>query len=355
MKKLAVLAITALLAAGLVFANGGQESSSGAKAASSNASGSASTAAPAKKVVVQIAYENNPGEQVDQACHQWKTILEKMSGGQFDVQLFPSSQLGSKDQLIDQIQSGMNVVTIADGSFLGQRGAPDLGIVFAPYIFSSWDDCWKLEKSDWWKQQMALVEKNGIKAVTANWIYGDRETNTKKPIRTPDDFNGIKIRVPNTPIQIEGMRVMGAIPTPMALGDVYTAMQQGVIDGMENPLATIYGQKTYEVAKYITMDAHIKNFSIWICSTTWFNSLTPDQQKWLCESGDQAGLYNNKIAQQDQQKIVDELKAKGVEIINLTPDQLKAFQEKAKGFYNYPDIKKMFSPGLYDTVKAAMK
>jgi tripartite ATP-independent transporter DctP family solute receptor len=340
MKKVFLTAVLALAAAGMVFAGGGQQSGSSAAASAKN------------PIVLQVGYENNPGEQIDLAIHQWAKILAEKSGGTMKIEIFPSSQLGNKNDIISQMQTGMNVCTLADGAFYADRGVPDLGICFAPYLFSSWDECWKLIKSDWWKSQMKLLEAKGIKIVTANWIYGERETISKKPIRKVSDFQGLKIRVPNNVIQVDGMKVLGATPTPMPLGSVYTAMQQGVIDGMENPLATIYGSKCQEVAKYITMDGHVKNFTTWVVGTKWFNSLTPQQQQWLCETGDEAGLYNNQIAQKNQADLEAKFKSEGVEIINV---DIKPFQEKAKAFYNLPEIKKMFSPGLYDTVKKAMQ
>jgi tripartite ATP-independent transporter DctP family solute receptor len=303
-------------------------------------------------VVLQIGYENNPGERIDLAIHKWAEILDQKSGGTMKIEIFPSSQLGNKNAIMDQMIAGMNVCTLADGAFYADRGVKDLGIVFAPYLFGTWDEVWKLVDSDWWKGQMGLLEKQGIKVVTAKWQYGERHTVSKKAIRKVEDFQGQKLRVPNNVIQVKGMEIMGATPTPMALGEVYTAMQQGVIDGMENPLATIYGSKVQEVAKYITLDGHVKNFCCWAVGTTFWNSLTAQQQQWLVESGDEAGAWNNQQAAGEAADLEGKFKAEGVEIITV---DVGPFQKKAEGFYDYPEIKNMFSPGLYNTVKAAMK
>ncbi|MBC7239973.1 MAG: C4-dicarboxylate ABC transporter substrate-binding protein, partial [Chloroflexi bacterium] len=91
-----------------------------------------------------IGYENHPGEPVDLGCNHWKKLIEERSGGTIKVQLYPSSQLGSKNELIDQMLAGIPVITLADGAFYADRGVPDFGIVFGPYLFDSWDDCWKL-------------------------------------------------------------------------------------------------------------------------------------------------------------------------------------------------------------------
>ncbi|GHU39437.1 C4-dicarboxylate ABC transporter [Spirochaetia bacterium] len=334
MKKLFVLAL-AVVVTGLAFAGGDKEG---------GASG--------KPVVIQIGYENQPGEPIDLGIREWARLVEERSKGTMKIEVFPSSQLGSKNEIIDQMLAGMAVITLADGAFYADRGVPDLGITFAPYLFATWDEAWKLTKSDWWKGQMKQMDDKGLHVLTANWIYGERHTIAKKPIRTVADFRGLKIRVPNNLIQVKGMEVMGATPTPMALGEVYTSLQQGVIDGMENPLTTIYGSKAHEVAKYITLDGHVKNFTTWVCGTIFFNKLTPEQQKILQETGDAAGIFNNNLQNQLTEKTVADLKAEGAEIITVN---VAAFQNQAKAFYSLPEITSKWTPGLFDTVTKAMK
>jgi tripartite ATP-independent transporter DctP family solute receptor len=336
MKKVFVLAL-ALVIAGPAFAGGGKQA------------GGASASA-AKPVVVQIGYENNPGEPVDLAAHEWKRVLEEKSGGTFIVELFPSSQLGSKDQVIDQILAGMNVITLSDGGYLAERGAPDLGIIIAPYFFASWDEMWKLQKSDWWKGQEKVLSGKGLQVLAANWMYGDRHTLNKRPIRTVADWAGQKIRVPANTAQIKGMEVMGARPTPLPLSEVYTALQQGVIDGVENPLPVLYGQKFFETAKYLTLDGHIKGLAIWFCGTQWYSTLTPEQQRWVAEAGDAAGEFNNKLMENATQEYLDILKKEGVEVIEI---DMAAFQAKARPYYDMPEFTSVWSKGLYETASKA--
>jgi tripartite ATP-independent transporter DctP family solute receptor len=337
MKRWIFLIPALILSAGVVFAGGGTQANTGA-------------ATVAKPVVVQIGYENNPGELVDLAIHEWKRLLEEKSGGTMVMEIFPSSQLGSKNEIIDQMLAGMNVLTLADGAFFADRGVPDLGITMAPYLFSTWDEAWNLLRSDWWGSQMKLLEGKGLKVLAANFIYGERHTLTKKPIRTVDDFRGMKIRVPANTIQVKGTEIMGANPTPMALGEVYTALQQGVIDGVENPLSVLYGGKFHETAKYLTLDGHIKLLTSWFCGTTFFNTLTPQQQKWLIDSGIEASEWNNTQYEKVSAETIAKYKAEGVEVINI---DIAAFQAKAKPFYDLPEIKTLWTPGLFDIVSKA--
>jgi tripartite ATP-independent transporter DctP family solute receptor len=312
------------------------------------AKGSADTAG--KKVVVQIGYENNPGEPVDFAIREWKRLLEEKTNGTMEMQIFPSSQLGTKNEIIDQMLAGMPSITLADGAFFADRGVPDLGITMAPYFFTTWDEAWKLVESDWWAGQMKLLQAQGLHVLAANFIYGDRHTLTKRPIRAVADFRGLKLRVPNNLIQVKGTEVMGATPTPLPLGEVYTALQQGVVDGVENPLPVLYGGKFQEVAKYLTLDAHIKLITSWFCGEQFFNSLSPEHQKALVDSGREAGLYNNKLQEEADTEYIAKFKAEGVEIITIDP---AAFQAQARAFYSLPEITSKWTPGLFEAVSGA--
>lgn len=308
-----------------------------------------------KGVLVQIAYENNPGEPIDLACNEWKTLIEEASNGSIKVELFPSSQLGSKNDLIDQMIAGDAIITIADGAFYAERGVPDFGIVFAPYLFDSWEECWKLVESDWYTEQSAKLEDNGLKLLASNWIYGDRHTLTKAPVHIPKDLKGMKIRVANSSIFIKGFEALGATPTPMALGDVYTALQQGTIDGLENPLPVLYNGKFHEVAKYLILDGHVKNFTTWVTGTTFFNSLSKDQQQILIDTGYEAGLMNNKFQAESEKEVLDLLRAEGVTVYEPTAEEKEFFRKAAMKFYEYSEITAKWTEGLYETVNAIIK
>ena len=308
--------------------------------------------AVASAEVLQIGFENSLSEPVGEGLQKWQELLAAKNVG-LTIELFPDSQLGNKTDIIDQMLLGEPVMTLADGAFFADYGVPDMGIVFGPFLFDNWDQCWKLTESDWWAEQCAKLNDLGIKMVAANWAYGARHTLTTKPVNTVDDLAGLQIRVPTNQIQTKGFEVLGATPVGMSLGDVYTALQQGTIDGGENPLSTLYGRKHHEVAKYLIMDGHVLNFTNWVCSSMWFDGLTPEQQEALIETGKEAGVYNN-----EKQAAADEyyrglMEAEGVTVVEPTEEVLEGFREKAKAFY---DLGSTFgwSDGLYDTVCAAM-
>ena len=308
--------------------------------------------AAASAEVLQIGFENSMSEPIGQGLQKWQELLAAKNVD-LTIELFPDSQLGNKTDIIDQMLLGEPVMTLADGAFFADYGVPDMGIVFGPFLFDNWGRCWKLTESDWWAEQCAKLNDMGIKMVAANWAYGARHTLTTKPVNTVDDLAGLQIRVPTNQIQTKGFEVLGATPVGMSLGDVYTALQQGTIDGGENPLSTLYGRKHHEVAKYLIMDGHVLNFTNWVCSSMWFDSLTPEQQEALIETGKEAGVYNNELQAQADEYYKGLMIDEGVTVVEPTEEVLQGFRDKAKAFY---DLGSTFgwSDGLYDTVCAAM-
>ena len=308
--------------------------------------------AAASAEVLQIGFENSMSEPIGQGLQKWQELLAAKDVD-LTIELFPDSQLGNKTDIIDQMLLGEPVMTLADGAFFADYGVPDMGIVFGPFLFDNWDQCWKLTESDWWAEQCAKLNDLGIKMVAANWAYGARHTLTTKPVNTVDDLAGLQIRVPTNQIQTKGFEVLGATPVGMSLGDVYTALQQGTIDGGENPLSTLYGRKHHEVAKYLIMDGHVLNFTNWVCSSMWFDSLTPEQQEALVETGKEAGVYNNQLQAEADEYYKGLMIEEGVTVVEPTEEVLQGFRDKAKAFYD-EGATFGWSDGLYETVCAAM-
>ncbi|MDR1907685.1 MAG: C4-dicarboxylate TRAP transporter substrate-binding protein [Holosporales bacterium] len=311
------------------------------------ASGAPSSANP---IIIQVGYENAPGELIDRACQEWQKNLSDISAGTMQIQLFPSSQLGSKDELLDQMIAGSNVVTLVNGGIFADRGVGDFGIVFSPYLFSSWEDVEKLTASDWWNEQCSTAEGRHLK-ILAPWHYGSRHTLTKRPVKSPADLKGLKIRVPNNTYQVKGIQAVGATPTPMPLTEVYTALQQGVIDGLENPLTTLEGGAFYEVASYLILDGHIYDETMWTCGTDFFNSLSSEQQNWLIESAKKAGLYNNNELEASNQAALERMVSNGVQVVDFN---FSEFQTAAAPYYEDPELLAGWSQGLVEKVKTIL-
>ena len=366
LKKVMALTMAGAMAATTLTACGSSSSTTettkaaettAAAAADTTAAAAADTTAAAAdngssdaETVLQVAFENSISEPVGQGWEKAQEIIKEKSGGKMAIEIYPDSQLGDKSSLIDSMLLGENVCTLADGAFYADYGVPDFGIVFGPFLFDSWDQVWKLVDSDWYKEQCDKLEEKGLKIIASNWIYGERHTLTNVPVNTVDDLKGLKIRVPSNEIQSKGFDVLGATSTGMALGDVYQALQTKTIDGAENPLATLYGRKLHEVAKYLILDGHVKNFTTWVVSADWFNSLPEEQQTWLLETAEEAGEYNNEVQQAADAEYLQKMKDEGVTVVEPSEEVLAGFKEKAQPFY---EMGADFG-WSYDTVKKAM-
>ena len=354
LKKLLALATASALAVTMLAACSSGSNTSAGTTSDSNAGTSTSTPAPSgDKVTLQLGFENSLSEPVGQAAEKWAELVAEKSNGTMELVLYPDSQLGDKSELIDSMLLGEPVCTLADGAFYADYGVPDFGIVFGPFLFDNWEQCWTLIESDWYKEQCAQLEDKGLKLLASNWAYGARHTLTVNPVNTVDDLAGMKIRVPNNKIQSLGFDVLGAASTGMALGDVYQALQTKTIDGAENPLSTLYGRKLHEVAKYLILDGHVLNFTTWVYSNDWFNSLTEEQQNILLETGKEAGIFNNEVQAEADAEYLQKMKDEGVTVVEPSDEVMEGFRSKARAFY---DMGSEFgwSDGLYDTVRAAM-
>ena len=362
-KKLLAMVLAGVMAVSFTACGSGDDSSSGGGTSTPDAdseessgedqpdAGASSSSADA--VTLQIGFENSISEPIGQALEKWQSLVEEKGDGSLKLELYPDSQLGSKNELIDGMTLGEPYITLADGAFYADYGVPDFGIVFGPFLFDDWDQCWTLIESDWYNDMCTQLEGKGLKIVTSNWKYGERHTLTTKPVEKVEDLSGLKIRVPGNQSQSVGFDVLGATSTGMDLGDVYTALQQGTIDGAENPLATLYGRKLHEVASNLILDAHVLNFTTWVMSADLFNSLTPDQQELLVTTGEEAGLINNDLVDESNEEYLQKMKDEGVTVVEPSEEVMEGFREKAQAFYEQGSTFG-WSDGLYDTVRAAM-
>ena len=315
-----------------------------------------STPANTAAVTINVGYENAVTEPAAQACEKWKELVAEKSNGTINLELFPNSTLGKKNDLIDQMLMGENVITVADGAFLAEYGVKDFGFFYAPYAFDSWDELWKVLDSSWYSDLCdQLAAAGGIRVLSSNWIYGARDILSIKPIHTPADLAGLKLRVSSNDLSITSFTDLGATSVGMDMGDVYQAMSGGTIDAVENPISSLYNRSFHEVAKYLCKNEHILATSMWICGESFFSTLTPDQQQILMECADEAGLMNNDLYDDITAAAEQGMKDAGVEIYELTDADKQAWADAAQKFFDEATDTLGWSEGLYDTVKTIAK
>ena len=255
------------------------------------------------------------------------------------IAFYPNGQLGSVSELLEQVQMGETVAVATDAGAL-KAWAPELGILECPYMFASVDEVPALFETQWFKDQCDILEENGIKVLSAEMIYGARQLMCNTAVRTPDDLKGVKIRVPNSDLSISMMEAMGGVPTPMSLSEVYASVQQGVIDGMENPVATHLDNSMWEVCDYLSLTSHQITISWYVMSADVFNSLSEQDQEYLMTSAKACADYFNSINDEANEEALQEFIDKGTTIVDDV--DIEAFQEATSSVYekfNYTELR----------------
>ncbi|OBX10129.1 C4-dicarboxylate ABC transporter [Gallibacterium salpingitidis] len=298
---------------------------------------------------IMIAYGNQPGEPIDKAMHFWADKVKEKSNGDIIFKLFPSSQLGGQTEVLEQARFGANIITISDYGELMDI-VPDLGVVNAPYLSQSFEKKSKLLHSDWFKGLSEQLDKQNIHIVIPDVIYGTRHLLTKKPVTKPEDLKGVKVRVQHSRVYLQTIKAMGGVPTPMSLADVYPGLSEGIIDGLENPTVVLYGGKFYEVAKNLNLTAHTTNMSPFVTGMAFWNTLTPEQQKIITDTGNEMVAYGASLIFDAEKDALEKLKKAGVQVNEV---DIKAFQNSVRELIQsgFPE----WSPNLYKNIQAQLE
>ena len=299
---------------------------------------------------IKLCTEQTDGDPIDEGCDKWAELVDEATDGAVKIEVYPNSQLGAKADLIEMALAGQGVCTIADGSYLMDY-VSDFGVVMGPFLFSDWDSMYKITASDWWADEAKQLEDEGLEIVSTNWIYGERQLMTKTEVKSLDDLKGLKIRVPNNDISIKMFDLLGSAATPMALSDVYTSLSQSVVDGVENPLTTLYNNAFQEVCKNVTMTNHQMTFSNFIMGKDFWDSIPEEYQTAIIDCGKEAAEYNNDLYQKQSEEMVAALEDAGCTVTELDDATYEEFKNACMKLYEDSEADGTWSEGLYDQIQ----
>lgn len=259
-----------------------------------------------------------------------KANVEKRAAGKLQIRIFPGSQLGKDEDVLEQARAGANVAVLVDGGRLAPF-VKEWGIMGAPYLFDNYEQILKLESTPLfasWVEKLRNASNQQV--LSFNWFQGYRNMLTNTPVKSPADLKGVRVRTPGAPVWLETVRAMGATPTGMPWSEVYSALQTKVIDGAEAQHPAVFGAKLYEVVKYITKTEHIFLITGLVTSRAWFDKLPAEQQKILREESFAAGKFASEKTIESLADYEKKLKERGVTIaeINKTP-----FRNATAGVY----------------------
>ena len=233
--------------------------------------------AQAKPTVLKWAHVYEVSEPYHTEALWAAEEIKKRTDGKYEVQVFPASQLGNEPQINEALGLGTVDIIYTGAAFVGGVHKP-LSISNAPYIFRDFDH-WKAYRASKLFQGLAAGygQRTGHSIVALTY-YGERHLTSNKEIKGPDDLKGMKLRVPQAPLYVLFAKIYGANPTPIAFAEVYLALQQGTVDGQENPLPTILAKKFYEVQKYIHLTGHITESLVTVLGRPMLGKLDAKEQ-----------------------------------------------------------------------------
>jgi len=240
--------------------------------------------------------------------------LKEKSDGKVILEIYPGEQLGSESELVEQLQMGLLDMTKVSTSPL-ESFIPIYSIFSLPYLFRDNDHYRKVLQGPVGKKLLDAGQSKSLKGL-CYYDAGSRSFYTKeKPIMSPDDLTGMKIRVMNSKTAMQMMKELGASATPISWGELYTSLQQGVVDGAENNPPSFYFSRHYEVCKFYSLDEHTAVPDILLMSTVVWESLNPQQQNWLQAAVDESVVYQRRLWKESSDNALKEVQKAGVEII----------------------------------------
>lgn len=334
MKRTLALVLAMVMVLSLTACGSSSQSDSGTPAANE----------PAKQIILKAGHSVAPTHPYHMGLEKFAQLIEERTDGKVKIEIFHSSQLGNERDMIEGLQMGTIDMAVSSTGPLGGF-EPKMLVVDLPFLFRDREHAYKVLDGEVGKDLLSSLSSKGI-AGLAFWENGFRHiTNSKKPINSPEDLKGLKIRTMENQVHMDSFKELGADPTPMAWSEVFTALQQGVIDGQENPIPIIYTQKVYEVQKNLALTGHFYSPALLLMSKSKLDSFDAETQKIFADTALEVATYERDLIKEMDDKQIEELKGFGVNV--TTPDKAKLQEAVAPVYKKYEE---QFTKELIDKI-----
>jgi len=281
---------------------------------------------------IKVGHGHSITHPVHLGFEVFKELLEKQSDGKFKVEIFPNSQLGSEQEMAEMCKLGtMQGVMFGRFESMGM----ELYTPALPFMFKDYAQVNRVLSGPVGDYISSFTEKNGLKLL--GWAHsGFRQiTNNERPIKSPADLKGLKMRTPPLENILQTMQAFGASVTPIAYSELYMALKTGVVDGQENPWVNIVSEKMYEVQKYATAINYIYMPGPFCVGIDWWEGLSAEDQRMVSEAAKVATMYTNYITESSDEAYKQKCIAEGMEIYVLNDAERQAFIDMAQPVYDY--------------------
>lgn len=294
--------------------------------------------------IIKMGHAQVTNHPVHEAMVFLAQSLEKKSGGRIKVKVYPNQQLGTERELLELLQIGSVGMTKVSAASL-EAFSPQISVLGLPFLFRDDEHIQKVLNGDIGTEILLSSEKFWLRGLCF-YDAGKRSFYSKtKSIETPADLAGLKIRVQESKMAINMIRGMGGSPTPVSYGELYTALQQGIVDAAENNPPSFYNSRHYEVCKFYSIDEHTAIPDVVLVSTKVWDNLSPEEQKWLQEAADESAVYQTKLWKASVEESMREIQKAGVVI--TYPDRTP-FMNGVESVY---ELTKKEQPQLADLIQ----
>jgi TRAP-type transport system periplasmic protein len=260
---------------------------------------------------------------------KFKELVEEKSGGKMKVQTFFAASLGDDQKMTEALQGGLQEVTIPSTSPLVGM-VKEYGIFDFPFLFNTPEEADAILDGPVGQKLLEKLPEHDLVGL-GYWENGFRHlTNSKHPVKTADDFKGLKIRTMQNEVHLDAFKELGANPTPMAFSEVFTALESKTVDGQENPLATIKSNKFNEVQDYLSLTRHVYTPFVFLVSKKFWDGLSEEEQKIMQEAAVEAGKYQREMSRKEDAKAVEDLKAAGMKVNEVSDEEKEKMKEIIK-------------------------
>ncbi|WP_020558656.1 TRAP transporter substrate-binding protein [Thiofilum flexile] len=285
------------------------------------------SAQAADPIMIKFSHVVAPDTPKGKAAEKFKELAEAKTNGAVKIEVYPNSTLYKDKEEMEALQMGAVQMLAPSLAKFGPLGVKEFEVFDLPYIFRNYEDLHKVTEGEVGKSLLDKLEKKGVKGL-AYWDNGFKVMSANKPLKMPDDYKGLKMRIQSSKVLEAQMRALGSNPQVMPFSETYQALQTGVVDGTENPPSNLYTQKMHEVQKHVSLTNHGYLGYAVIANRGFWEKLDPAVRTGLEEALKEATDYANQIAKEENDKSLEAVKASGkTEIYTPTEDEVKAMQK----------------------------
>ncbi len=300
------------------------------------------TAQTTMRISISIPQNSHQGVAIDAFAKE----VEKRTGGRYKIQPFYSSSLGAERESTEAVQLGTQELTFTSTGPV-PNFVPEVKILDVPFLFRDYAHARAVLDGPIGQELLQKFDARGIKALAWGENGFRHMTNSKRPVNGPDDLKGLKMRTMENPVHVQAYKGFGIIPTPMAFSEVFTALQQGTVDGQENPLSVITSAKFDQVQKYLTLTGHVYSPCVFLMNKGAFDKLSAADKTAFLEAAKEGVKANRMRVDSDEKMAVADLRAKGMTVT----DQVDKTRFQATLTPVYADFEKQFGKANLDRIR----